>query len=190
MNDTSRRLSPKNIAFFSLPLSLPKHKRVAMQTHYYNERSGKPDPDKKQSLSENQSARIPKIPTPAWKPCNFFIPQRNKNKINYSRSAQQRCRQQTPNCLPTCETVLADQATKTLGTKTQFSKEKNNHTKPEAPLKNYLLKSLLRRHQHAHLCSLCARLFSLARARALSLARTRATKAPLPPRTQPSATRL
>ncbi len=39
MNDTSRRLSPKTIAFFSLPLSLPKHKRVAMRTHYYNERS-------------------------------------------------------------------------------------------------------------------------------------------------------
>jgi hypothetical protein len=169
MNDTSRGLSPKTIAFFSLPLSLPKHKRVAMQTHYYNERSEKPDPDKKQSLTENQSARIPKIPTPAWKPCNFFFPQKNKNKINNSRSAQQRCRQQTPNCLPACETVLADQATKTLGTKTQFSKEKKNHAKPEAPLKNYLLKYLLPRHQHAHLCSLCVRLFSRARARALSL---------------------
>jgi hypothetical protein len=84
----------------------------------------KPDPDEKQSLTENQSARIPKIPTPAWKPCNFFFPQKNKNKINNSRGAQQRCRQQTPNCLPACETVLADQATKTLGTKTQFSKEK------------------------------------------------------------------
>jgi hypothetical protein len=135
MNDTSRGLSPKTIAFFSLPLSLPKHKRVAMQTHYYNERSGKPDPDKKQSLSENQSARIPKIPTPGLEALQLLFPTKNKNKINNSRSAQQRCRQQTPNRLPACETVLADQATKTLGTKTQFSKEKKTHAKHEAPLK-------------------------------------------------------
>jgi len=157
---------------FSLFLSLYQNTKELQCKHITTTNVVKPDPDEKQSLTENQSARIPKIPTPAWKPCNFFFPQKNKNKINNSRGAQQRCRQQTPNCLPACETVLADQATKTLGTKTQFSKEKNNHAKPEAPLKNYLLKYLLPRYQHAHLCSLCVRLFSLSRARALSLSRS------------------
>ncbi len=56
--------------------------------------------------------------------------------------------------------------------KNSIFERKKNHAKPEAPLKNYLLKYLLPRYQHAHLCSLCVRLFSLSRARALSLSRS------------------